>query len=214
MAGMQIIQASKAHTARYADEFAELMHATGAVTYDYQFGRRELFNQIVHTSWRTPGTLFAFDATTLALDGDELLGIEVGFQAPEFAQRKKALARLWPALIEAGEVSLEELGQIAERTYQCSYLNAAIPSNVYYIHALAVKESHRGKGIGLELLHHAIGKAETANLRALHLDVLSDNPAVAFYRAHGLHCLVESTAPIPQQHGIPMEMRMAIDVEK
>lgn len=208
---MEIIQASEAHTARHADEFADLMHATGAVTYDYQFGDRRLFDQIVNASWRTPSTLFAYDATTLALDGDELLGIEVGFHAPEFAQRKKALAQLWPALIEAGEVSREKLRQIAERTYQCSYLNAAIPSNVYYIHALAVKESHRGKGIGVKLLHHAIEKAKKADLRALHLDVLSDNPAVAFYRALGLQCLVESTAPIPLQHGIPMEMRMAID---
>lgn len=208
---MEIIQASEAHTARYADEFADLMHATGAVTYDYQFGDRGLFNQIVDASWRTPGTLFAYDATTLALDGDELLGIEVGFHAPEFAQRKKALAQLWPALIEAGAVSREKLRQIAERTYQCSYLNAAIPSNVYYIHALAVKASHRGKGIGVKLLQHAIEQGKQADLRALHLDVLSDNPAVAFYRALGLQCLVESTAPIPLQHGIPMEMRLAID---
>ena len=65
------------------------MHATGPVTYDYQFDGRELFDQIVNASWRTPGTLFAYDGTTLALDDDELLGIEVGFHAPEFEQRKK-----------------------------------------------------------------------------------------------------------------------------
>ena len=101
---MEIVQATEAHTTRYADEFADLMHATGPVTYDYQFDGRELFDQIVNASWRTPGTLFAYDGTTLALDGDELLGIEVGFHAPEFEQRKKALAPLWPALIEAGDV--------------------------------------------------------------------------------------------------------------
>jgi len=211
---MEIIQATEKHTARYADEFADLMHATGPVTYDYQFDGRELFDQIVSASWRTAGTLFAYDGTTLALEGDELLGIEVGFHAPEFEQRKKALAPLWPALTEGGHISAEKLRLIGERTYQCSYLNAAIPSSVYYIHALAVKESHQGKGIGAKLVMNAIAKGKKARLRALHLDVLSDNPAVEFYRSLGLQCLVESTAPIPLQHGVPMEMRMAIDFKQ
>ena len=209
-----LVQATEAHTTRYADEFADLMHATGPVTYDYQFDGRELFDQIVNASWRTPGTLFAYDGTTLALDDDELLGIEVGFHAPEFEQRKKALASLWPALIEAGDVSAEKLALIADRTYQCSYLNAAIPARVYYIHALAVKESQRGKGIGAKLLQNAIDKAKLAGLRALHLDVLSDNAAVAFYRSLGFDCLVETTTPVPLRHGVPMEMRMAIDFRK
>ncbi|HJP36883.1 MAG TPA: GNAT family N-acetyltransferase [Gammaproteobacteria bacterium] len=211
---MEIVQATAAHAARHAGEFADLMHATGPVTYDYQFDGRDLFDQIVDASWRTPGTLFAYDGTMLALDGEELLGIEVGFHAPQFEQRKKALASLWPALIEAGKVSTEQLTRIAERTYQCSYLNAAIPSSVYYIHALAVKDAYRGKGIGAKLVRNAIDNGKEAGLRALHLDVLSDNPAVEFYRALGMRCLVESTAPVPLQHGVPMEMRMAIDFER
>jgi GNAT superfamily N-acetyltransferase len=211
---MEIVQAAEEHVERFANEFADLMHATGPVTYDYQFDGRKLFNQVVDASWRTPGTLFAYDGTTLALEGDELLGIEVGFHAPEFAQRKKALGPLWPALIEADAVSTDELARIAERTYQCSYLNAGIPKNVYYIHALAVKVAHRGKGAGAKLVRNAIDKGEKAGLRGLHLDVLSDNPAVAFYRALGMQCLVESTAPVPLQHGVPMEMRMAIDFTK
>ena len=210
---MEIVQATEAHTERYADEFADLLYATGPVTYEYQFDGRDLCDQVVKASWVTPGTLFAYDGTTLALDGDELLGIEVGFHAPEFGPRKKALAPLWPALIEAGEVSDERLARIAEHTYQCSYLNVAIPSSVYYIHALAVKESQRRRGIGVKLMQNAIEKGTRAGLRALHLDVLSDNPAVEFYRSLGMECLVETTAPVPLQHGIPMEMRMALNLK-
>ena len=209
---MQIIQATAAHTARYVDEFVDLIHATGAPSFDYQFESRDLFDHVVNASWRTGGTLFAYDATTLALDGDELLGIEVGFQAPEYEQRKKALAPLWSPLIESGAVSAEKLAEIAARTYQCSYLNAAIPSHVYFIHALAVKASQRGKGIGAKLVHNALAKAAQAKLRALHLDVLSDNPAVGFYTSLGMQCLVESTAPVPLQYGVPMQMRMAVNV--
>ncbi len=209
---MEIIQATEAHTERYADEFADLLYATGPVTYEYQFDGRDLCDEIVKASWRVPGTLFGYDGTRLALDGDELLGIEVGFHAPEFQHRKKALAPLWSPLIEAGGVSSERLGRIAERTYQCGYLNVAIPSSVYYIHALAVKEDHRREGIGAELMRNAIDLGLGAGLRALHLDVLSDNPAVEFYRSLGMECLVETVAPVPRQNGIPMEMRMAMNL--
>jgi len=209
---VKIIHASQVNFSQYTDAFADLMHATGPVTYDYQFNGRALFDHIVKLSWRMPGTLFAYDGTTLALEGDKLVGIEVGFHGPEFATRKKALGALWPEIIEAGHVTTEELGLIAERTFQCSYLNAAIPKNVYYTHALSVDETRRGKGIGAKLIRNALAEGRRASLRALHLDVLSDNPAVDFYKALDFQCLVESTAPIPLQHGIPMEMRMSIDL--
>lgn len=208
---MEIIQATESLVSKYADEFAGLIHATGPVTYDYQFVRRELFDQIVKLSWGTPGTLFAYDETRLAVDGDELLGMVVCFRGPEFLKRRKALPPLWQPLIDAGEITPEELAEIGRRTFLCSYLNAAIPSAVYYIHAVAVKEAHRGRGIGAKLLHTAIEQGKQAGLRGLHLDVLSDNPAVEFYRAMGFECLVETVAPIPLDNGVPMEMRMAIN---
>ena len=209
---MQLIQATEAHIAGYADEYCDLIYATGAPSFDYQFPNRDLFNHVVRASWQTAGSLFAYDATTLALDGDELLGIAVGFPATEYEPRKKALAPVWSQLVESNAVLNEKLAEIAVRGYQCSYLTAAIPSRVYFLHALAVKTSQRGKGIGVKLVRHALAKAAQAKLRALHLDVLSDNPAVDFYTALGMHCLVETTAPVPLQHGVPMHMRMAVDV--
>lgn len=208
---MDIVQATEAHVERYAGDIADLAHATGAVTYDYQFGGRALFDRMVEASWRTSGTLFAFDATRLALDGDTLLGIEIGFPGPEFAARKKTLAPLWEPMLEAGEVTREQLATIGERTYLASYLNVAIPRNVFYIHALAVDERRRGGGIGKALVNHAMDLGRAAGLRGLHLDVLSGTPAVEFYRALGLRCLAETVAPVPHAHGVPMEMRMAVD---
>ena len=207
---MEIIEATEAHVPQHADDFAALIHATGPVTYDYQFLRRELFDQLVKRSWATPGTLFAYDETTLALDGDALLGMVVRFRGPAFIQRRKALPPLWQPMIEAGEIDSDELAEIGRRTYLCSYLNVAIPSAVYYVHAIAVKESQRGRGIGAKLLQCAVERGKQAGLRGLHLDALSDNPAVAFYRAMGLECLVETVAPVPLKNGVPMEMRMAM----
>ena len=165
---------------------------------------------MVKSSWATPGTLFAYDETSLAFDGSELVGILVRFHGPEFLQRRKALPPLWKPMIDSGEVKAEELAEIGRRTHLCSYLNAAIPSVVYYIHAVAVKESARGTGIGAALVHHAIQRGRSAGLRGLHLDVLSDNPAVQFYNTMGLNCIVQTIAPEPLSNGVPMEMRMAM----
>lgn len=209
---MELIQASREHISRYADEIADLMHATGPVTYDYQFNGRMLFDLLVNASWPVPATLFGFDGFTLALSGDELLGVEVGFPGPEFAMRKKALSPLWVPLIDSGQVTRKQLADIAERTYLASYLNVSIPNRVYYIHALAVKPSQRGRGIGAALVNDAVARTREKGLRGVHLDVLSDNPAVEFYRALGMTCLAETSAPGPAAHGVPMEMRMAIDI--
>ena len=210
---MRIVQATSSDIDKYVDQLPDLMHATGPVTYDYQFLGRDLFNAVVKASWAAPGTLFGFDGCRLALDADELLGIEVGFPGPEFELRKKALAPVWNELIEKAIVPADDLREIARRTYLAGYLNVAIPKPVHYIHALSVKPEHRGKGIGAELVGHAMQLGKDAGMRGLHLDVLSDNPAVEFYRALGMHCLAETRAPMPAEHGVPMEMRMAIDFQ-
>jgi ribosomal protein S18 acetylase RimI-like enzyme len=207
---MEIVKATQAHVAAYADQIGDLFHATGPASYDYQFGERSLFDKLINASWSEPETLFAFDETTLALQGDELLGIEVGFQGSDFEARKKALTPLWVQMFDTGEVKPEDLTGLGKRAYQCSFLNPSIPQDVYYIHALSVKEQHRGKQIGAKLLLNAMEEAKRADFQGLHLDVLSDNPAVNFYQSMGLECLVESTAPVPLKNGVPAELRMAI----
>ena len=60
-------------------------------------------------------------------------------------------------------------------------------------------------------MQRAIDDSKSEGLRGLHLDVLSGTPAVHFYNSLGMECLAETVAPIPHQHGIPMEMRMSLD---
>lgn len=208
---MEIIQATATHVDKFIDDLPELMHSTGPAAYDYQFLSRKYLDPVVRASWAAKGSLFGFDGARLALDGDELLGIEIGWPGPEFEPRKKSLAPIWGVFIEDGTLPQDDLAEMGKRSYLASYLNAAIPKPVHYIHALAVKPEHRGKGIGAALVRHAMQFAKDAGQRGMHLDVLSDNPAVEFYRAMGLECLVETRAPIPSEHGCPMEMRMAID---
>ncbi len=197
---------------RYAAEIPELAYSTGPVSYDYHLGRRELFDEMVTRSWLTPGTLFSADSATVALEGDELLGVEIGFHGPEFRSRIEALTPLWGALIEEGLTTEEEVGGVIERSDHASWLNPVIHPNLYYIHAIAVKPQHRGKKVGVALMENAMEQGRKAGFEKLQLDVLSDNPAVQFYRSQGLELLVESRAPEPEAFGVPPEYRMGMSL--
>ena len=48
---MKIVQANDEHVSVFAKEHADLMDSAGAITYDYQFGSRELFDLIVNSLW-------------------------------------------------------------------------------------------------------------------------------------------------------------------
>lgn len=210
---MQLIRAEEALAQKFIDEIPELVYSTGPVSYDYHFGRRSLFDAIVRRSWLTPGTLFDAQATTLALDGEELMGIEIGFHGPEFRQRQAGLGTLWEALISESEVTLEEIRDVLKRNEHARWLNPEIRRKRYYIHAIAVKPEHRGKRIGVALMDNAKRQGRQMECTRLELDVLSDNPATHFYRSQGLQLLVESRAPKPQEYGVPPEWRMGMRLD-
>jgi len=208
---IQISKASADEVVRFAPLIAGLIRATGPVSYGYQFGGEGLLERVVAASWTAPDALFAASATTLATDGEELLGMELGFAGPNFYAFKDNLVALVGGLTAEGVVSVDELKGLAERAEQASYLNAHVPEDVYYLHALSTPERHRGKGVGRQLLHAAITRAKADGYRELQLDVLADNPAVGFYQANGLRILCETRSPnLSRDHGFPSEYRMAV----
>lgn len=202
---------SETEIERFAPLIPDLIRATGPVSYDYQFGPDGLLDRLVAASWRAPGTLFSAACVTAAVEGDELLGIELGFPGPDFYTLKDGLAALAPDLIGRGVVTRDELAGLMKRTGKASYLNAHVPGGVYYLHALCAPPRHRGRGIGRALLAAAIERARSAGFRELQLDVLADNPAVGFYQAMGLSILAETRSPeLSRDHGFPSELRMAV----
>lgn len=209
---MEIVTVDSDRAARFTDGVVELAHSTGPSTYDYQFGTRAAFDRLVGDSWLAEGTLYGYDVTRLALDSDDLLGIEIGFAGPGFDRRKKTLRPLWHSILDDGVVTAPELTDIGRRSYLASYLNVVIPSNAYYVHALAVRPDLHGQGIGAALMKDAIERATDEGYRVVHLDVLSDNPAVKFYEAFGFEVLAQTITPIPHSHGVPMEQRMSLDL--
>lgn len=209
---IEIVQATAAHASRFAELVPGLVHATGPVSYDFQFGKRPgFFDDSIRASWLSRDTLFSHEVTRVALVDGELAGIEIGFDGPEFYRLRDALGRIWADLLALGKATPEELRAFAVRARQASYLNAHVPGRVYYLHALAVSERERGRGIGARLLENAIERARGAGLKALQLDVLADNPAVRFYESKGLHVLAETRSPdLTREHGFPSELRMEI----
>jgi len=207
---MEIVNATAEIAEQFAAEIPEMVHATGPVSYDYHFGERSLLDAAVRGSLRTPGTLFGWDATHLALEGDEMLGYLVTFHAPEFLERRHALTPVWGELIAAGEIDESAIAGLVQRAEHASWLNPAVRPGIQYIHAIAVKPEQRGKQIGGLLFDRALELGREQGYRALELDVLSDNPAVQFYLRKGMELLVESRAPKPEEFGVPPEWRMGM----
>lgn len=201
-------------TPAHADRITDLVWSTGASSYAYIFGDRARFDRFVSRSWQTPDSYFGHTEATLALRAGEVVGLELGFDGARNYRTRANLTSVAATLLEDGSVTASDLATVFERADQASYLNPYVPDSAYYVLALAVVSNLRRTGVGARLLAHAAERGRRAGCDALHLDVLSDNPAVGFYRAHGLVTMAETIAPGPcRQHGVPMELRMVAPLE-
>ena len=70
-----------------------------------------------------PGSLFAADATTVAADNGQLMGIEIGMPGNEYKLRQHALGPVWQSLVANGDVDPEEIAGVLERSDHASWLN-------------------------------------------------------------------------------------------
>ena len=205
---MKILAATETLARKHAQEIADLVFLTGPVSYSYQFGTKSVIDRVVTQTVHCAGTLFGWDGLYLAMDGDELLGILYLFPAIEYRPRIATLSSKVMEMVKEGQISEDEFALVVENTNHAQWLNPVMRPNICYVHAIAVKPEHKGQKIGLALIHHAEAVAKENEFGALELDVLSDNPAVHFYKAWGLEILAETTAPKPSAYGIPPEYRM------
>ncbi len=209
---MEIANPDQKSASQYADQFPDLVHQTGAATYNYLFGPdRVLFNAFMKQSWLAPQNLFSHSETTIVADGTTLLGIELGYGGVDWYRFHSSGGTVIGKLFEAGHLNEEGLVALGERSNLISYMNPYIPNHAYYITALSVTPAAHGTGLGARLLKNAIDRARADGYKELHLDVFSDNPAVNFYQSMGLTCMAETVAPTPcRENNVPMEMRMVI----
>ena len=192
----------------YAEEIPELAWSTGPASYEYYMKRRSLFDAWVQRLWRVPGTIFSSDSGILSIKEGKLLGVAIAFNGGKYRERIRAGGPIWEEMLKAKEVTTEEIAGVTERAKLASWLNPVIYSNTFYVHALAVKPEARGKGVGYSMMEYLFDEAKELGYQEFQLDVLSDNPAVGFYRSLGLEVLAETRAPKPAEFGVPVEYRM------
>ena len=205
---IDIIKAEGELIELYADEIPELCWSTGPASYEYHMKRRSLFDAWVQYLWRTPCTIFSADSAILSIREGKLLGVAIAFNGGKYKERIRAAGPLWKEMLKAEEVTAEEIAGVAERAKLASWLNPVIYSNTFYVHALAVKPEARGQRVGYLMMEYLFKKAKDLGYHEFQLDVLSDNPAVGFYRSLGLEVLAETRAPKPAEFGVPIEFRM------
>ncbi len=205
---IDIIKAEGELVDLYVDEIPELAWSTGPASYEYYMKRRSLFDAWVQRLWRAPSTIFSSDSTILSVEEGKLLGVAIAFNGGKYRERIRAGGPIWEEMLKAKEVTTEEIAGVTERAKLASWLNPVIYSNTFYVHALAVKPEARGKGVGYSMMEYLFDEAKELGYQEFQLDVLSDNPAVGFYRSLGLEVLAETRAPKPAEFGVPVEYRM------
>lgn len=210
--GINILAANKALALQHAAPIPDLVAATGPASYDYIFGpKAEVYDPFIETAWLAPDNFFSHTQSTIALEDGVFRGVLIGHDGPAHYPLKDALWPLLDGLARQGRVQPKHLAALAERADIASYMNPHVPADCYYIIVVSVPPEARGRGAGKALLERAISEARDKSFRTVHLDVMSDNPAVGLYRAMGFQPMAETITPIPcREHGLAMELRMVL----
>ena len=158
---MELLAVTDDAVEQFSADIPELMWSTGPISYEYHFGTRELLNAVALGSWRHRGSLFGFDAATVAVEDGRFMGVEIGMNGAEYRDRQAALGPVWQKLIADGDIDRDVIPGVLQRSDHASWLNPVIHADTYYVHALAVKPEFRGKRVGYQLIDGAIKRAKS-----------------------------------------------------
>jgi ribosomal protein S18 acetylase RimI-like enzyme len=209
--GIEILKASGALVEEAAPHIPGLVRATGPKSYDYIFGGPRLFEPFIASAWRARDNFFSHEESVLAYEDGSFRGVLISHDGPDHYRLKNAVWPVAMGLIGEHGVTEADIGGLTERAEIASFMNPHVPEDCSYIIVVAVQEAARGRGAGRKLVEHEIGRAKARGFSRVHLDVMSDNPAVGLYRAMGFEPMAETVTPIPcREHGLAMELRMML----
>lgn len=189
----------------------ELVHATGPRSYDYIFGGRGLYEPFIAAAWDAPDNFFSYEQSVLAFEDGAFRGVLISHDGADHYRLKDAVWPVAMGLVGEHGATEADIQALAERAEIASFMNPHVPEDCSYIIVVSVPEAARGRGAGRALIDHEIERARRKGFTRVHLDVMSDNPAVGLYRAMGFEPMAETVTPIPcRQHGLAMELRMML----
>lgn len=209
--GIEIVKALGKHVEDAAPHVPHLVRATGPKSYDYIFGGPQIYEPFMAAAWAAQGNFFSHEQAVLALEGGAFRGVLISHDGPDHYRLKDAVWPVAMSLIGKYGISNADMAGLAARAEIASFMNPYVPEDCSYILVVSVPEAARGRGAGRKLIEHEIARARARGFSRVHLDVMSDNPAVGLYRAMGFEPMAETVTPIPcGEHGLAMELRMML----
>lgn len=193
-----------------AARIPELVRSSSPELYDHHFGDAALIDAVVRRSWISSGSLFCSEIAHLALDGDQILGLEMGYHAPELRARQHDMAGVWRLLREDGDIDDAGLTGVLDRTEQARWIHPEPRPRRYYIQLIATSPDHRDRGVEDALLDHAKRQALAMGYHRIEVDVPANHYMADFYAARGFQLLVESRIGAPSAHAVPPHRRLEL----
>ena len=186
---------------------AQLVYSTGDKVFDMLLGGRERAGEVLTVMFPQKDSWCGYNLTTGAFDGDELVGIETGYDLPT-RTRQNANSPSFAILNKMLSPSeMTHLGAL--QPYLPYLMHEHTPDDAYYVLNLASDPNQRGKGIGKMLLQNAYNQASEQGLKLVQLDVFNNKPAVPFYLSQGMEVYSETVVPkFRDEFGVPPFLRM------
>lgn len=183
---------------------AELIHATEPHIFGYLHGHdMDLLRSHLGYQWQQPDSLFSHRFCRAAMQGGELVGIEIGYDA--VTQQQAAAAMVEHAMAYMTPAQFAHMASWFEHGH---YVLPPVPGDAWYLQHLAVVAEARGRGVGERLLLDAIERCRKAGFGRVLLDLYAENPARRLYERMGFTVIVETLVQPLVQHGIPLHLRM------
>lgn len=194
----------KAATPQQAKVAATLIYDTDPHLFAYWLGNEyETALKFFEAEWKQERSLFSFSLCKIAVSGDTLLGIELGYDLKTQTDLKPVTG-----FTGAGEINPEVLPYLIEVASYLPYLLPPIPEDAYYIAHLSLLPEVRGRGLGTRLLMNAFDSAREQGYRQCQLDVASDNRSVKLYRRMGMEVISETRVIQLETNGVTSHYRM------
>ena len=173
---------------------------------DFMFQSQAQAEQVLTKLLKRPSGQFGYRYFSVMQDGDETVGVVLGYSRKQFLQAELP-----------GAINLLKATPLTTWWHLIVTVNKALSGYVpppsegaFYVNNIAVDASARGKGYGTELLSRVIENARQQGFRSIELDVTHINEGgIRFYQRNGFAVVSESgSEELFLRHRLPILKRM------
>lgn len=187
---------------------ADLIWTVDPPLMKFLFGSEERWRRVFAYDWPETEGIVCHKQTTLAMQGEDILGVLVSHTLDEFDEH------FVHTRARQGQNESPEFRKHLEHAF--GLMSQLFPHGLdgsYFVFDLAVSQKARHMGVGRKLIDVAKEKARHAGCTRICLDVAADNDAVRFYEKLGMQIAVETRVPeLEDRHGIGTHLHMVLPV--